>query len=64
MGRGMDEYLSAKYNNGKLDNTVIDITHQDIYDLYDMNIKDKKECDEITQSSYPNENYYDHGDDN
>lgn len=55
----MSEFLSAKYNNGKLDNTVIDITHQDIYDLYDMNIKDKKECDEVTQSSYRNENYYD-----
>ncbi|MCF8009859.1 MAG: FRG domain-containing protein [Clostridiales bacterium] len=61
----MSEYLSTKYKNEKLDNTVIDITHQDIYDLYNMNIKDKKECDEVTQSSYRNENYYDqYGDDN
>ncbi|WP_303867407.1 FRG domain-containing protein [Acetobacterium wieringae] len=60
----MSEYLSTKYKE-KLDNNVIDISYQDIVNLYNQNIKDEKECAEVTQSSYRNENYYDeYGEDN
>lgn len=44
---------------GKLDNTVHDITYEQIELLYRDNLREAKESQRITESSYRGENYYD-----
>jgi len=53
----------ADNNTNEADNNTIDISYKDIYDLYNKNVQDEKECEKVTQSTYRNENYYDEHDD-
>lgn len=46
----MRGYFSEKFTS-KLDNTVFDITDRDIMDLIDENMREAKECEEITKNS-------------
>lgn len=49
---------------GKLDNTIHNITYDQIKLLYEDNMKEEKESNKITLSSYCGENYYDKYGDN
>lgn len=49
------EYLIQE---GKLDNKVHDISYEQIKLLYEDNLKEAREAQQITQSSYSGENYY------
>lgn len=49
------EYLIQE---GKLDNKVHDISYEQIKLLYEDNLKEAREAQQITQSSYRGENYY------
>ena len=49
----MDGYLKDQ-----LDNSIKDITYDDIKLLYEQNERDAAECEAVTQSSYRGESYY------
>ena len=50
----MAEYLFQ----GKLDNTVHDMSYEQIKQLYEDNLREEAEGRRVTQSSYRGDNYY------
>lgn len=53
----MSEYISRRYTD-KLDNRIIDITYDDIKNMYYENERDARECEEVTRDTYAGNNYY------
>lgn len=52
-----DRYVK-EYKNNKLTNEVKDITYDDIKRLYNENLRDERECNQITIDSYAGNHYY------
>ena len=44
---------------GKLDNTVHDITYDQIRQMFEENLREREECRQVTFSSNRGETYYD-----
>lgn len=47
----MGEYISSRYTD-KLNNKIIDITYDDIQEMFYKNERDAKECEAVTKDTY------------